>query len=134
MKTKTIQQSVTFKAIPHDVYELIMDSKKHAKFTGAPVKMSREVGEKFSIWSGDIEGVNLELVPDKLIAQSWRYNDWPENHFSKVTFSFSEVPSGTKLTFTQTDVPEEHYEDIAQGWKDFYWKPMKKILEKKSKK
>jgi activator of HSP90 ATPase len=134
MKTKTIHQSVTFKASPHEVYELIMDSKKHAKFTGVPVKMSRKIGEKFSIYSGDIVGINLELVPDQIIVQSWRYSDWPENHFSKASFLLSETPDGTKLTFTQTDVPEEHYEDIAQGWKDFYWKPMKQMLEKKIKK
>ena len=41
MGNKTIRQSVTFKASPHDVYETIMDSKKHAKFTGSIVKMSR---------------------------------------------------------------------------------------------
>ena len=34
MDTKTVKQTVTFKASPHDVYEALMDSKKHAKFTG----------------------------------------------------------------------------------------------------
>ncbi len=34
------------------------------------------------------------------------------------------------LTFTQTDVPDEFYEDISQGWRDYYWKPMKEMLDK----
>jgi hypothetical protein len=34
MRTKTIHQSVTFKANPHEVYEMLMDSRKHAQFTG----------------------------------------------------------------------------------------------------
>ena len=130
MKTKDIRQSVTFKATPHEVYEAIMDSKKHAEFTDSQVTIRREVGGKFSIYGGDIEGTNLELVPDRKIAQSWRYSDWPEGHYSKVTFSLKEVAGGTRLTFTQTGVPEEHYEDIAQGWRDYYWGPMKEMLGK----
>ena len=35
MKTKTVQQSVTFKATAHEVYETLMDSRKHAHFTRA---------------------------------------------------------------------------------------------------
>jgi uncharacterized protein YndB with AHSA1/START domain len=30
---KTIRQSVTFEASPYDVYEALMDSKKHSRFT-----------------------------------------------------------------------------------------------------
>jgi activator of HSP90 ATPase len=129
MKMKTIHQIVTFKATPHDVYETLMDSKKHAKLVGAEARISKKVGTKFAIYDGEIEGVNLELVPDKKIVQSWRYNDWPEGHYSKATFLLEESQGGTKLTFTQTDVPEDKYEDVSQGWHDYYWQPMKEMLE-----
>jgi hypothetical protein len=26
-------------------------------------------------------------------------------------------------------VPDDKYEDIKQGWKDYYWAPMKAMLE-----
>ncbi len=130
MADKTIKQSVTIKASPHDVYEALMDSKKHAKFTGGKASISREVGGKFTAFDGYSEGVNLELVPDKKIVQSWRAEDWPEGHYSKATFALKEVPGGTELTFTQTGVPEEFMNDIAQGWQDYYWAPMKEMLEK----
>ncbi|OGN92852.1 MAG: hypothetical protein A2Z75_07305 [Chloroflexi bacterium RBG_13_50_10] len=130
MKTKTVSQSVTFKTTPHEVYEAIMDSKKHSEFTDSQASMSRKTGGKFSVYGGDIAGVNLELIPDQKIVQSWRYSDWPEGHYSKVTFSLKAVKEGTRLTFTQTEVPDEHYEDIAQGWRDYYWAPMKEMLEK----
>ena len=131
MRTKTIRQSVTFKVSPHDVYEALMDSKKHSEFTGSKVSISREVGGKLNVYDGDIEGMNLVLVPDKKIVQSWRYGDWPKGHYSKATFSLKEIPSGTRLTFTQTGVPEKFYDDIAQGWRDYYWGPMREMLEKK---
>lgn len=130
MKTKTIKQSVTIKVTPHEVYEALMDSRKHAKFTGGKASISREVGGKFTAYDGYNEGVNLELVPDEKIVQSWRGSDWPEGHYSRVTFSLKEVDGGTRLTFTQSGVPHEFYEDISQGWRDYYWAPMKQMLEK----
>jgi activator of HSP90 ATPase len=130
MATRKIRQSVTFRASPHDVYEALMDAKKHAKFTGGKASISREVGGKFSVFDGYAEGVNLQLVPDKKIVQSWRASDWPEGHYSEVTFLFKEIEGGTHLTFNQTGVPEEQYDDVSQGWRDYYWAPMKEMLEK----
>jgi activator of HSP90 ATPase len=129
MKTRTIRQSVTFKASAHAVYETLIDSKKHAALTGSAVSISRRVGDKFKVYDGDIEGVNLELIPDQKIVQTWRYSDWPKGHYSRATFGFEAVKGGTRLTFRQSGVPEEFYEDIRQGWRDFYWAPMKEILE-----
>jgi activator of HSP90 ATPase len=130
MKTKTIKQVITIKAGPHEIYEALMDSKKHAAFTGDTAKISRKVGGKFSTFGGYADGVNLELVPDEKIVQTWRAGDWPEGHYSKVTFTLEKAPGGTRLTFTQSDVPEDRYDDISQGWQDYYWTPMKETLGK----
>ena len=132
MKTKTIRQSVTFKASPHAVYEALMDSRKHSKFTGAQAKISRKVEGRFTAYDGYIEGVHLNLVRDKKIVQSWRGSDWPEGHFSRVTFSLKKMKDSARLTFTQNGVPNQHYRDINQGWRDYYWKPMKEMLEKRN--
>jgi activator of HSP90 ATPase len=107
-----------------------MDEKKHSELTGSEVQIDQSVGGEFSVYSGDIQGITLELIPDRKIVQSWRYSDWPNDHYSKVTFLLKQVTNGTLLTFTQTGVPEEFYEDIKQGWKDYYWKPMNEMLKK----
>ena len=130
MKTKTIRQSVTFRSSPHVIYEMLMDSRKHAKFTGEKAGVSRKIGGKFTAYTGYINGVNLDLVQDKKIVQSWRGSDWPEGHYSKVTYSLGKVKGGTRLTFRQSGVPEPHYEDINQCWRDYYWYPMREMLEK----
>ena len=130
METKDIQQTVTFKAGAHAVYELLMDAKKHSDLAGGDdVKIDRRAGGKFNV-GGYIEGVNIELVPGEKIVQSWRYDDWPQGHFSRVTFSFKEVDGKTKMTFKQTGVPVQFYDDIKQGWIDYYWTPMKEMLDK----
>ncbi len=130
MKTKTIRQSVTIKTSPHEVYEALMDSRKHARFTGAKARIGRKAGGKFTAYDGYIEGVHLNLVPDKKIVQSWRGSDWPEGHYSRATFSLKKVKNGTRLTFAQSGVPDQYHHDINQGWRDYYWKPMKEMLEK----
>jgi len=128
--SKSIRQSVTIKASAHSIYETLMDSRKHAAFTGGQASISRKVGGKFSISDGEIRGENLELIPDQKIVQSWRYSDWPEGVFSKATFALKQEGDKTRLTFTQSGVPDEHYEDIKQGWIDYYWNPLKETLEK----
>jgi activator of HSP90 ATPase len=129
METKGIRQAVTFKAAPHAVYEALMDSRKHGAFTGGRAVISRKVGGKFSVFDGYAEGENLELVPDARIVQTWRASDWPEGHYSRVTYSLAAVPGGTRLTFTQSGVPEDAHAAISQGWKDYYWGPMRELLE-----
>ena len=125
-----IRQTVTFKASPHEVYEALMDSKKHAAFTGSAAEISREVGGEYMAYDGYITGKNIELVPDKKIVQSWRAVDWDEGYFSRVIFEFTSVPEGTRLDFVHTDVPDGTEDEFTQGWIDNYWEPMEKYFEK----
>lgn len=131
MKTKSIRQSVIINATPKEIYEALMDSKKHSGFTREKANIIRKVGGKFSVYNGYASGENLELIENKKIVQSWRGSDWQEGHFSKATFTLTKTKNGTKINFFQTGVPEKNYSSIKQGWIDFYWKPMKEMLEKK---
>lgn len=125
---KTIKQTVYFNASPHELFELLMDSKKHAGFTGHKARISRKKNGKFTAYDGWIKGKNLEIVKDKRIVQTWRGADWKKGHFSKAEFKLEKKGKGCKLTFTHTGVPDEHYKGINRGWKDHYWKKMKKYL------
>jgi activator of HSP90 ATPase len=130
MKAKTLRQSVIIPAMPQQVYEALMDSKLHAAFTGDTAKISREVGGKISAWGGYISGKNLSLVANKKIVQEWRASDWPKGVISKATFNLAKAGSGTKLTFVQVGLPADQYEEIKQGWIDYYWKPLKDYFKK----
>lgn len=131
MQTKSIHQTVTFKASPHNVFELLMDPKKHGKFTGGKATVSRKVGGRFSIFGGGLYGKNLKIVKDKKIVQEWacEMNGWPKDHRSIATFTFTKTKSGTKLNFLQIGVPAACYADISKGWHTYYWEPMKEMLE-----
>ena len=132
MKTKKIKQTVSFQASPAEVYELIMDSKKHTAFSGSKATMSQKAKGKFTAYDGYCHGYNMELVEGKKIVQAWHFAEdgWPDDHFSTCTFLFKKEAGGvTKMTFTQEGIPEHKAEALKSGWKDYYWKPMKAFLK-----
>lgn len=132
METKNIKQTITFKASPEEVYELIMDSKKHTAFSGAEAKMSKKLKGEFATYDGYCSGHNIELEPGKKIVQAWHFEEdgWPETHFSICTFILKKKENDTKLTFTQTGIPAHKAEALKTGWKEFYWDLMKEYLKK----
>jgi activator of HSP90 ATPase len=129
MDTKTIEQTVIIGAPPAEVYEAILDPKIHSEFTQAKAENDKKEKGKFSAYDGYISGVNLKLDKDKKIVQKWTSNDFPKGHYATVTFEFKKHNKGTELVFTQTDIPEKNCEEVAQGWKDFYWKPLKAFFK-----
>jgi activator of HSP90 ATPase len=134
MNTKTIKQSVVINnANPHEIYELLMNSKKHTELINSKSTISPKVGGKFKIYDGYIEGTNIMLEKDKKIVQKWRGEEdcWPKDHYSILKIQLEKVESGTKLTLKQSEVPEECYDSFYKGWYDFYWKPMQEMFKSK---
>ena len=130
--TKTIRQTVSFDVPPHEVFEALMDSKKHAKFTGDTAKINRRIGGSFSVFGGWATGTTLRLEKDKIIVQSWRSSDFSEDDpDSKVMYHFSKKGNGTRLMFVHSNVPDDQAEDVKQGWNDYYWTPLKEHLKSK---
>jgi activator of HSP90 ATPase len=134
MKTKTIKQIVIFKASPREMYNLILNPDMHARFTGEPATNEMTIGGKFTAYGDYISGVNLKLEQDRKIVQKWTSGDFPRGYFTEVSFEFRKKGHETKLILIQKKVPEKDYEEIASGWKEFYWNPIKDFLEIKQRK
>jgi len=127
---KTIRQTVIIKASARAIYEALMDSRKHAKFSGQPAHISRKPGGTFTVYGNYINGANLELVPGRKIVQFWRSANWPKFHYSTVRYGLTKVRGGTRLAFTQIGVPDGDYKAKKSGWHHAYWQPIKAMLEK----
>jgi len=130
METESIKQTVTFNAPSIVIYKLLMDQKKHAEFTGTSVIMSAQVNGKFRIFDGYCHGYNIELIEGEKIVQAWIFKEdgWPDDHYSVCTFRLKTIADKTTLIFSQTGVPKHKVESLKDGWKQFYWKPMKAYL------
>lgn len=131
--TREIRHVVRFNAKPCAIYQALMNSKKHAAFTGAPAKIDAKIGGRFSAWGPHLRGVTVDLVKNKRIVQAWRALSWPKGHYSIATFELKRAKGGTKLVFTQTGIPAKNARDINGGWKSHYWDLLKKAFNKNSK-
>lgn len=131
-KTTTIKQQIVVSASPEEVYEALIDSKKHSEFTGSKATGKPIVGGRFTAWEGYISGKNLELEKGKRIVQEWTTTEWPKNYPpSKLEIVLKKKDKGTELTFVQSDVPADQAKEIEQGWIDFYWEPLKNYFQKR---
>jgi activator of HSP90 ATPase len=131
MKTKSIRKTITFNATPEKIYNVLINEKEHAAFTGSSVTIEPKVSGKFSVFDGYCHGYNIELTEGRKIVQAWHFKEqgWPEDHFSICTFDIEKAGDKTKLRFIQTNVPEQTADSLRDGWKQFYWDAIKTYLK-----
>jgi uncharacterized protein YndB with AHSA1/START domain len=90
---RIIQLAASLPASPDRLFEMYLDPKEHSAFTGAPVTISSEPGAPFRAFDDILAGTILQVVPKRLIVQSWRSPHW----------GATDIDSTLILTF----VPEE---------------------------
>jgi activator of HSP90 ATPase len=129
---KTILQKVKFKASPEDLFELVMDSKKHSLATGSKAVVSRKIGGAFSAHGGYCRGKNLMIVPNAMVVQTWCSQDWAKkDRDSLLILHFEKAKGGGRVTMIHANVPDRQAASLAKGWKTFYWKPWARYLSRK---
>lgn len=129
---KTIQQTVILPAPAQKLFDMYLSPKIHGEITGGPVIISRTAGSKFRAFGGMITGKTLQVVPKRLIIQSWRGKDWvPEDVDSTLIISFWQDKDGGRIELVHVNVPEYDYDGVNEGWDKYYWKPWREYLRKK---
>jgi len=129
MAVKNLRQTLTLKATPNDVYDALVNPVQHARFTGAAAKISAKVGTAFSLWDRSLTGIVVATERGRRLVLAWRSEGWPKGHYSIAQFVFTKVRGGTRLTFEQFGIPASDYADIREGWKQYYWEPLRTYLE-----
>ena len=100
-------------ASPSDLYNALTNPVMIEIWTGETAVMSTEPGSEFSLWDGEIAGRNIEFVPNEKIVQSWFFG---EDSDSIVTIKLHPDKQGTNVEVHQTNIPDEAYDNIAEGW------------------
>ena len=128
-KTRTfLHQEVEIKAAPQRIYEILLDSKQFATFTGMPAEIDPKAGGAFSMFGGMIVGRNVELVPNQRIVQAWREASWSPGVYSIVRFEFKAQGPQTRVVLDHTGFQEGDFGHLNSGWPMRYWDPLKKYL------
>lgn len=130
MPVNNLRQTATVAGSPHDVFELLVDSEMHAMFSGASAELERKAGGKFSHYDGSLTGFVLDLKKDRRIVLAWRSSGWPEGSYSIAQFNLKKVKGGTQIEFLQYGIPSSDFKDISEGWRQYYWAPIKAYFQK----
>jgi len=116
---KDFKKYYTIPATPEEVYLALTTPATIQLWTGEPAEMSTEVGSEFSLWDGSIVGKNLEFEPGKKIVQQWYFETQPVE--SIVSIKLHVVPGGTSVELRHTNIPDEDFDDIVDGWNNIYF-------------
>lgn len=114
-------------AEPKDVYNALTNQVMIEIWTGEAAEMEEIAGSEFSMWDGSITGKNLEFVKDQKIVQEWYFGDQDEP--SVVTIRLHPHKNGTSMEVRQTNIPDDAYENIAEGWNGDYFLSLNQLFE-----
>jgi len=123
-KTELILE-YNFQSNPSDLYDCLLNQQRICVYTRAPAQIENKVGGKFVFYNGAINGEIVELEKDSKIVLKWKLKDW--SNFSTVTISLTKQ-NGTLLKLIQTDIPSNEYERTRNGWKNYFWEPIKIVF------
>lgn len=107
-------------APPEDVYNAITNPIALKLWTHEDAEMSTEPGSEFSIMGGSIVGKNIAFEENKSIIQQWYFGE-EEEAPSIVTIKLHQHPEGTSVELRHTNIPDEAYDDITEGWSSAYF-------------
>ena len=124
---KDYKQYITVEAEPEDVYACLTNPFTIELWSDMPAKMKAEEGTEFEMFEGDIAGKILELVPNEKVVQQWYFGEQEEP--SIVTFKIHPGKGKVSLELRHTNIPDEAYEEMAEGWKKYYLGRIKEFLE-----
>jgi activator of HSP90 ATPase len=124
----SLHEEIELKAAPQRIYEVLLDAKQFAAFTGLPAEIDPKPGGAFSMFGGQIAGRNVELVPRQRIVQAWRPTHWYPGIYSIAAFVFRPKAGGTVVVLDHKGFPEGDFDHLEWGWHNHYWDPMKKFL------
>ncbi len=124
-----ISQSVVLPSSAEHLFEMYIDPEKHAAITGAPVTIGVAPGSPFQAFDGALTGAMLQIIPRRLVIQSWRSTKFHDGDPDS-TLILAFTPEGTngRIDLVHLDVPAHDYEGVVEGWETHYWRPWRRYL------
>jgi activator of HSP90 ATPase len=116
---KTYQKYFKIKAKPDEIYNALVKPFAIELWSGDKAIMEEKENTLFSLFDGDITGLNLEFIPDKKIIQEWFFGDQEER--SIVSITLHAAGSSTKIKLNHTNIPDDAFDEIKYGWEHYYF-------------
>lgn len=129
VNTTTVTDKEEFRTTAAQLFQTFTDPQRLAAFTRAPPKVfeGAKEGGKFELFGGNVSGQFLELVEPTKIVQSWRLDQWPKDHFSKLQIEFdqNDRDAVTVMRVEWSGVPIGQEDVTKRNWLEYYVKSIK---------
>ncbi|WP_282036665.1 SRPBCC domain-containing protein [Saccharicrinis aurantiacus] len=127
MSLRDFKTRLKIKTEAEDVYAALTNPFTIELWSGYKAQMSTEVNSEFSLWDGDIVGMNLAFETNKMVQQQWYFGDQEEP--SIVTIKIFDDKKGVQIELNHTNIPADEYDDICEGWTEYYLGAIKEFFE-----
>lgn len=129
---RTVTMGVDLPASAARLYRMYLNPREHAGFTGAPVRIAARAGAPFVAFGGALSGTILQLVPNRLIVQSWRSTQFAKADIdSTLVLSFWAQGRGARIELTHVNVADSDFASVSEGWSKYYWIPWRAYLQRR---
>jgi activator of HSP90 ATPase len=127
--SRNVHLAVDLPAPPDRLFDSYLDGETHAAITGSPAMIEPRAGAPFRAFEGILTGTILQIVPKRLIVQSWRSANWPAEAIdSTLVLTFVRQGDGGRIELAHINVPDDDFAGVSQGWEKYYWGPWRKYL------
>lgn len=116
---KDFKKYYVLDASPEEVFNALTNAATIQLWSGEPAIMEAVEGTEFSLWDDSIVGKNLEFIPGKKIVQEWYFGE--QEPPSIVTIILHDAKGGTSAELRHTNIPDEEYQNIVDGWNENYF-------------
>lgn len=124
---KNFMHSIQIDAGVEDVFNALTNPFIIEIWSDEPAVMEAKAGTEFSLFDGEISGINLEVEPNRKIVQKWYFEG--HDNDSIVTITLKPKQNKTEISIEHIHIPEDAYQNISEGWVEAYLKPIKQLLE-----
>lgn len=129
---KIVKQSVVLPASSRELYAAYLSPKRHAAIAGGKVQIGSKPGSTFRAFGGALRGRMLQTIPGRLIVQSWRSTGFRKSDpDSTLIIRFTPAGKRGRVDLVHVNVPDHDYNGVNKGWKTYYWKPWRKLLNRR---
>jgi uncharacterized protein YndB with AHSA1/START domain len=124
---KNIRKTVHIKATREEIFTAITNPLTIELWSGYQAVMEPVPNTPFSMFDGDITGTLLAIEPPTRLEQQWDFGDQPAPSIALI--ELSEEGNKTRIELNHSNVPDEAFDNINTGWKEYFFGALKFYLE-----
>ena len=124
---KDIKKTIHIKVPREEVYNAITNPLTIELWSGYQAVMENMPNTEFSMFDGDITGRIKTLESPSLLEQIWDFGD--QELESHVRIELFEEKGKTRIELNHSNIPDDAFENIEIGWKEYYLGALKTYLE-----